>query len=149
MKKIFLGVFVILLSLTSVSFAGEESEFAKKMMKELDIENKGYAIKKDMEVFSQKEFRAMDINSDGLVSADEFFEYVCEKSCQEGNCECKSYKNKKDIDYMKEYWNRVDKDASGTVTYQEKLESDMETFYGLDYDGDGKITKEEMEAQFY
>ena len=144
-----MAIFSVFLLFGGPAFAEEEKEFARRIMDELDVDKKGYANKKDIEVFSRKEFIAMDKNKNNLVSKEEFFEYVCDKSCKEGNCECKSYKNKQDLSYINEYWNRVDADGNGSINRQEKLANDMETFYNLDYDGNGKITKEEIEAQLY
>lgn len=147
MKKILILFFYM--AGVGFSYADDVKSFADQIFKELDVNGDGTIDKKDIEKFSKREFHAMDKNGDRVVSKDEFFTFVCDKSCKEGNCECKEYKDKENLDYLREYWKQIDKNSDGVITYEEKLEKDLESFYNLDIDGNGKITREEIETQFY
>ena len=149
MKKILFTLFFVFSTLIQYSFADENDDFAKRVFTELDMNHDGIIDKNDMQKFSKKEFNLMDKNKDGTVSKEEFFNFVCEKSCKQGNCECQNYTNKESLDYLEEYWDRIDKNDDGQITFQEKLSNDLDDFYNLDADGNGKITKEEIEAQLY
>ncbi len=149
MKKILFTLFFIFSIFIQYSFADENDDFVKQVFTELDMNRDGVIDKKDMQKFSKKEFNLMDKNKDGVVSKEEFFDFVCKKSCKQGNCECESHANKENLDYLKEYWDRIDKNGDGQITFQEKLNSDLDDFYSLDSNGDEKITKDEVEAQLY
>lgn len=149
MKKFFLCL-LSFLCLAQPSIADEDPEaFVKKVFEELDMNKDGIINKKDIEKFSKKEFILMDTNSNLLISKNEFFEFVCTKSCNEGNCECKNYKNKEDLEYLKEYWNRIDANGDGNITPEEKLSADMDSFYSLDSNGDNKLDNSDIEKQLY
>lgn len=149
MKKIVTIVFLIFISLTQLATADQEKDFVDEIFRELDINKDGIIDKNDIQKFSKKEFDLMDTNKDGIISKKEFFTFVCDKNCNTGNCECKNYKNKADLDYMVEYWERIDRNSDGNIIFQEKLEADLDNFYSLDFDGNGKITRTEVEAQLY
>lgn len=148
MKKILILFFIYTMGL-GFSYADDARHFADQIFKELDVNKDGTIDKQDIEKFSRSEFNAMDKNKDKVVSKNEFFTFVCDKSCREGNCECKEYRDKENLDYLREYWKQIDKNSDGVITYEEKLEKDLESFYNLDINGDGKITREEIETQFY
>ena len=150
MKKILISLFIILVSVQPL-IANEEDPagFVRKVFNELDMNKDNIIDKKDIEKFSSKEFKLMDANKNNLISKNEFFEFVCTKSCNEGNCECKSYKNKEDLDYLKEYWDRIDANADGNITSQEKLNADMDSFYSLDSNNDGRLDDADIEKQLY
>lgn len=150
MKKLLISLFIVL-SLVQLSIANEEDPkaFVEKVFDELDMNRDNIIDKKDIEKFSSKEFKLMDKNNNNLISKNEFFEFVCTKSCNEGNCECKNYKNKEDLDYLKEYWDRIDANNDGNITAQEKLNADMDSFYSLDSNNDGKLDSTDIEKQLY
>lgn len=127
----------------------EPNDFVNQVFAELDANKDGIINKKDIEKFSQREFVLIDINKDNAISKDEFFEFVCDKSCKTGNCECKDYKNKEDLPYLKEYWYRMDTNKDGSISKEEKLGVDLDSFYSLDDNSDGKITRDEVEKQLY
>lgn len=147
--KLFIFTFLFF-SFCQFTFAEiEPDDFVNKIFAELDINKDGIINKKDIEKFSQREFILIDTNKDNVISKEEFFEFVCDKSCKSGNCECKDYKNKEDLAYLKEYWYRMDSNKDGSISKEEKLGVDLDSFYSLDYDGDGKITRDEVEKQLY
>lgn len=149
MKKILFTLFFVFSLFFQHSIADENDDFVKQVFFELDINRDGIIDKNDIQKYSKKEFTLMDNDKDGIISKEEFFEFVCEKSCKQGNCECKSHANKENLDYLKEYWDRIDKNGDGQINFQEKLDGDLDNFYSLDANADGKITKEEIEAQLY
>ncbi len=149
MKKILFTLFFVFSASLQYSIADENDDFVKQVFTELDVNRDGIIDKNDIQKFSKKEFKLMDKNKDGVISKEEFFEFVCEKSCKQGNCECKSHANKENLDYLKEYWERTDKNGDGQITFQEKLDGDLDNFYSLDSNSNEKITKEEIEAQLY
>ena len=51
--------------------------------------------------------------------------------------------------YIKEFWDVMDKNRDGKITFEEKLDSDMENFFIMDLNGDGIISRDEVEAQLY
>ncbi|MDD2840092.1 MAG: hypothetical protein PHY80_03105 [Rickettsiales bacterium] len=150
MKKFLISLLIILVFM-QLSIANEEDPnvFVKKVFDELDMNRDGSIDKKDIEKFSTKEFKLMDIDNNILISKNEFFNFVCTKSCNEGNCECKSYKNKENLEYLKEYWDRIDADGNGNITTQEKFNADMDSFYSLDSNNDGKLDSADIEKQLY
>ena len=136
--------------LIQFSFADEDPQaFVKKVFDELDMNRDGIIDKKDINKFSKNEFVLMDKNKNQLISKNEFFEFVCTKSCNEGNCECKDYKKKWDLEYLREYWERIDADNNGNITPEEKLNADMDSFYSLDSNGDNKLDQTDIEKQLY
>lgn len=149
MKKIFFALFLIYLTLIQYSIANENEAFVKQIFAELDINHDGIIDKNDVQKFSKKEFKLMDKNNNGIISKTEFFEFVCKKSCEHGNCECESHANKENLDYLSDYWNEIDKNKDNQITFQEKLETDLDNFYTLDTDANGKVTKDEVETQLY
>lgn len=148
MKKILILI-TIIFSITGISFAESNADFSTRIFNELDMNKDKVIDKNDLQKFSKKEFDASDIDKNGLVSKNEFFEFVCKKSCDSGECECKNYKNKEELSYMKDFWDKTDSNKDGNITFAEKLEDDLNTFYSLDSNGDGKIVKEDLDAQFF
>ena len=147
--KLFICTFLFLNFYQFVFAEIEPDDFVNKIFAELDINKDGIINKKDIEKFFQREFILIDTNKDNTISKDEFFEFVCDKSCKSGNCECKDYENKEDLPYLKEYWSRMDSNKDGIISKDEKLKVDLDSFYSLDYNGDGKITRDEVEKQLY
>lgn len=151
MKK-FTFAFAIILTLMLTFqplMADEISNFVDQVFEKLDINKDGIIDKKDIQKYSKSDFELMDTDKDGKISKNEFFEFVCNKSCNQGNCECKNYKNKEDLDYMADYWQRTDRNKDGYISFEEKFEADMDNFVSLDYNGDGKVTRDEVESQMY
>jgi Ca2+-binding EF-hand superfamily protein len=137
-------------SSVQLSIADEDTGvFVEKVFKELDINRDNVIDKQDIEKFSEKEFKLIDTNKDSIITKNEFFDFVCTKSCNDGNCECRSYNNKEDLDYLKEYWDRIDTNNDGNISYQEKLNADLDSFYSLDSNNDGKLDKADIEKQLY
>ncbi len=146
MKKIFFTLLIIFFIPTSFTIAEENEGFVEQFFKELDMNKDGVITKQDIQKYSKKEFELMDTDKNGKVSQNEFFIFVCKKSCTQDNCDCDI---NSDFSYITEYYYRVDSNNDGEITYQEKLDSDTEDFYNFDLNHDGKITKDEVEAQLY
>ena len=91
----------------------------------------------------------MDVDKDNIVSKNEFIQFICNKNCQQEKCNCTNINNIDDKDEILEFWYKLDKNEDDTITYQEKLEYDLENFYIMDINKDGKITIDEVEAQLY
>ena len=129
----------------------EDSIISKidKTFEKLDVNKDKVIDETDISEASKNDFELSDKNNDGILSKDEFFERICNESCDNGECECKNYSNKEDLSYMKEYWNIIDSDKNGNISLQEKLQDDLNNFYLLDTDKDGKVYKEDLAAQFY
>ena len=155
----FLLLFMILIlsSINTKTYAGNDIEndnhnnnnYLEQYFLELDINQNGRIDKKDIEKFSKKEFISMDINKDDILSRDEFFEYICKKNCTKKYCDCKNTLKIDDTEYIKEFWDTMDKNKDGKITFEEKLEADIENFFIMDINGDNIISREEVEAQLY
>lgn len=130
-------------------YAEDNHEFVIQFFNEVDINRDGVVDKSDIKKFSKKEFDIMDVNKDNIVSKDEFIQFICNKNCQQEKCNCTNINNIDDKDEILEFWYKLDKNEDDTITYQEKLEYDLENFYIMDINKDGKITIDEVEAQLY
>lgn len=125
------------------------NNYLEKYFLELDINKNGRIDKKDIEKFSKNEFNAMDVNKDNILTKEEFFEYICKKNCNKKYCNCGNIAKIDDTEYIKEFWDIMDKNKDNKITFEEKLETDMENFFIMDINGDGIISREEVEAQLY
>lgn len=130
-------------------YAEDNHEFVIQFFNEVDINRDGVVDKSDIKKFSKKEFDIMDVNKDNIVSKDEFIQFICNKNCQQAKCNCTNINNIDDKDEILEFWYKLDKNEDDTITYQEKLEYDLENFDIMDINKDGKITIDEVEAQLY
>ena len=130
-------------------YAEDNHEFVIQFFNEVDINRDGVVDKSDIKKFSKKEFDIMDVNKDNIVSKDEFIQFICNKNCQQEKCNCTNINNIDDKDEILEFWYKLDKNEDDTITYQEKLEYDLENFYIMDINKDEKITIDEVEAQLY
>ena len=130
-------------------YAEDNNEFVIQFFNEVDINIDGVVDKNDIKKFSKKEFDIMDVNEDNIVSKNKFIQFICNKNCQQKKCNCSNVNNIDDKDEILEFWYKLDKNKDDTITYQEKLEYDLENFYIMDINKDGKITIDEVEAQLY
>ncbi len=146
MKKIFFISLCAFFILNGFIVSDENDDFVNQFFKELDINKDGIIDKKDIQKYSKREFELMDTDKNGTVSQIEFFIFVCKKSCTESICNCDP---NSDFSYLQEYYDKVDSNMDGEITYQEKLDSDAEDFYNFDANHNGKITRDEVEAKLY
>lgn len=157
MKKILLYAFLIIFYIINFTYAESDIEndthnnniYLEQYFLELDINKNGQIDKKDIEKFSKNEFDKMDINNDNILTKEEFFLYICKNNCIKDYCNCTNITNIDDTEYIKEFWDKMDKDGNGKITFQEKLDSDIENFFIMDINGDGVISRSEAEAQLY
>jgi len=147
MKKILLAISFIFQVGLQHAIAANNQSFSENVFLELDVNHDGIIDKYDIEKYSDNEFELMDTNKDGTVSKDEFFKFVCEKSCKHGNCECKDSTKMDDLEYLNNYFEKVDSNKDGKIDRLEKLNDNLNGFSSLDLDFDGKITREEIETQ--
>ena len=154
--KIFFTTTFILLLMGSLSASeiidkdiNEAEDFATMMFNELDLNRDGKVDIKELRKFSLQEFKTIDKNNDGKISKTEFFEFICDKSCRFSNCECKNYKDKSKLDYMQEYWSKIDTNQDGYISFEEKYKVDLEDFQRMDVYNRGTLTKKDFESQLY
>lgn len=155
MRIFFTIIFVLFLTKSPMALeiidkdATETENLATRMFNELDLNKDGKITLEEMKAFSQREFKIMDKKNKEKILREEFFEFSCDKSCRYGNCECKEYKDKSKLDYMQQYWNRLDRDSKGYITVEDKYRSDLEDFATMDTQRKGYLTKKDFESQFY
>ena len=157
MKKILLHAFLSVFYIINFTYAESDIEndthdnsiYLEQYFLELDINKNGQIDKKDIERFSKNEFNEMDKNNDNILTKKEFFTYICKNNCIKDYCNCTNIKNIDDTEYIKEFWDKMDKDGNGKITFQEKLNFDIENFLIMDINGDGVISRSEAEAQLY
>lgn len=156
MQKILLLIMALLLTTYNIYAENDiendshnNNNYLEQYFLELDINKNGRIDKKDIEKFSKNEFNSMDMNKDNVLTKEEFFEYICKKNCTKKSCDCKNLLKIDDTEYIKEFWDVMDKNKDGKITFEEKLDSDMENFFIMDLNGDGIISRDEVEAQLY
>lgn len=156
MQKILLLIMALLLTTYNIYAENDiendshnNNNYLEQYFLELDINKNGRIDKKDIEKFSKNEFNSMDINKDNILTKEEFFEYICKKNCTKKPCDCKNLLKIDDTEYIKEFWDVMDKNKDGKITFEEKLDSDMENFFIMDLNGDSIISRDEVEAQLY
>ena len=146
MKKIIFVSFFLFGLITNFALAEENDGFVAQFFKELDINKDGIIDKRELQRHSKKEFNLMDTDKNNIISKREFFVFICKKSCTEADCKCEEAT---DFSEINEYFDIIDVNHDGEITYQEKLSSDTEEFHNFDANHDGKIKKEEVEAKLY
>ena len=139
-KKIFILILTIFIA--NILYADYFNSFIKR----IDFNGDGKVSKQEMEQYSLLEFKKADTNKDNKLNKNEFYSYVCQNSCDFGNCMCKNVKdnNFENLQYFKDYWDRINKDKNKYISINEKLDNDMNDFLNLDMNLDNFLTEKEL-----
>ena len=141
MKKNF---FILIITIFSINIL--YADYFNSFIKKIDFNKDEKVSKQEMEQYSLLEFRKADINKDNKLNKDEFYNHICQNSCDFGNCMCKNVKdnNFENLQYFKDYWDRINTNKDKYISINEKLNSDMNDFLNLDMNLDNFLTEKEL-----
>ncbi|MCX7628196.1 MAG: EF-hand domain-containing protein [Methylophilaceae bacterium] len=156
MNRLFSLLFTFFLAWSGLAFATSHDEMGDHCMRKgksvsmpADTDNDGTVDWEEAHNAFVKHFDEMDINQDGVLSADEMKDCCCMhgKHCKDSKCkDGKCKRNKAAHERGDRAFAAADKDKDGTLDRQEakKLPRVYKNFDAIDVDKDGTVDREEV-----